>query len=349
MRAILPGREYALPFGEKDIARKRRERRERAGEVRRDRRIGRIVDEWRVGRNGRLAGEDDVERAPAVAHPRCPRRAAGRVAGGQVRREHRFAEPHRIAVVQRSIDLDRFEQFAPTTIERAAPFVLERHDFLRHGLELRAAVVLEPGEAAGVVRVRVAVEDDFDVGEPETERGDVRFDLRRRFGKAAVDQDQAARRDDQVRGDVRRAHVIHVAGDPERCDRLILRFGFGTQRASVGRQQQQQEGDASAHVPFGQATDEKADHTAAKKRVGADYCALTDCVPFPAGRAGVDPNCRSERPEKFASGSGRGLSSATAFRAGRSFRPRSSARRSRRSPAGISDSKGSSASHPIPP
>ena len=116
-----------------------------------------------------------------------------------------------------------------------------------------AALTIESGEPAGVIGMRVAVEDDLDVSKLETERGDVRFDLRRRFGEAAVDQDQAARRRDQVRRHVGRANVIHVPGDPERRDRLILGCGFGSQRASVGRQQQQQAGGVSAHARFRRA------------------------------------------------------------------------------------------------
>ena len=74
--------------------------------------------------------------------------------------------------------------------------------------------------------MRVAVEQNLHVAEFESERGDVRLDLRRGFDIAAIDHDVAGWRRDEKRRDFLRAHVIDVADDFEWRHRLVPRAAF---------------------------------------------------------------------------------------------------------------------------
>ena len=89
--------------------------------------------------------------------------------------------------------------------------------------ELRAGVLLQPGEPAGVVEMRMRVEQLLDVGDLEAELLDVRLDLRVRLGQAGVDENMTLRRGDQERREARGADVVDVADDAERLGRFVPR------------------------------------------------------------------------------------------------------------------------------
>ena len=71
-----------------------------------------------------------------------------------------------------------------------------------------------------MIAMRVAVQQKFHIGQFESEFDDVALDLRRGFDKAAVEEEMAFWRGDQVRTDFSRADVIQISGDTE------WRYGF---------------------------------------------------------------------------------------------------------------------------
>ena len=95
-----------------------------------------------------------------------------------------------------------------------------------------------------VVEMGVAVEQNLDVIELESELDDVRLDLRRGLDEAAVDQDVTRRRGDQVGGDVGCADVVEILGDAERRDRLVPRAplfgGLARRRRRLKREKRTQ-------------------------------------------------------------------------------------------------------------
>lgn len=120
---------------------------------------------------------------------------------------HRHAaKTYGVAVVNHAIGSDGGKRVA----------LLEPRNFFRKGYELRASQSFELGKAARVVQMLVAAEQDFNVGHFEAEGLDVVFNLRRGFDEAPVQNDVARWRDNQVRGDVRRADVVDVADDVKR-------------------------------------------------------------------------------------------------------------------------------------
>ena len=70
-------------------------------------------------------------------------------------------------------------------------------------------------------RVRLRVQEHFDVLDVEAELRDARHDHRRGAGIAAVEHDVALGPGDEERRDVVRADVVEIAGDAERFGRLL--------------------------------------------------------------------------------------------------------------------------------
>src|SRR6185312_11488183 len=93
---------------------------------------------------------------------------------------------------------------------------------LVHGVEPRRSHSLQRREAAGMVGVRVTVEEYLHVGHLEAQLQDVALYLGRGLGESPVEQYEATGGMDEVGRDVRRADVVDVAYDPEGRDRLIL-------------------------------------------------------------------------------------------------------------------------------
>src|SRR5690606_7852579 len=82
--------------------------------------------------------------------------------------------------------------------------------------QLRAGRLLQRAQAAGVVGVRVRVEQHLHIADVEAELRDARHDRRRALRIAAVDQYVARRPGEQERGDAGRPDVVEVARDAER-------------------------------------------------------------------------------------------------------------------------------------
>src|SRR5205085_6860258 len=124
------------------------------------------------------------------------------VAGRQVRYHPHAAEFNRFAIVQDAVRRDgrEGELVAPLEVATAPGGQLRRVGFADG--QPRPGQRLQLRQAPRVVVVRVAVDQQLDVFEPEAELFDVITNLRHGFSEAAVEQDVAARRGDQVRADL---------------------------------------------------------------------------------------------------------------------------------------------------
>ena len=191
----------------------------------------------------RAADDDGVQRPAAVGHLHRPRRAAGRVTGCESCDELRAAEFDRIPIVQHSIDL------------RARPSRRGAFDCGHIGVhdhQLRASLGLDDADAFIVVAVGVADQDDLRVRVLEAEAFEALADRGHILFEVAVDQDVALRCGDQIDGQVRRSHVIKVAGDLEAGDRSMpVRIPLGTGRDGAdkrkGCQQEERANREAAH------------------------------------------------------------------------------------------------------
>jgi hypothetical protein len=153
------------------------------------------------------------------------------------------AQPHALAVAQRAVDLERRigELVAPGEIALAA--ALQQPGIRGGGKHLRAGRGLDRGDAAGMVEMGLAVEQDLDLARVEAERADVGEHLRRELRHPRVDQDQAVAAVDQHRRDVARADVIDSVGDAERVDPLCPPGGMAATprrgRSAAGEQKRE--------------------------------------------------------------------------------------------------------------
>lgn len=69
--------------------------------------------------------------------------------------------------------------------------------------------------------MRLAIEQEFHVGQTEPERFDILLYLRRRPGKPGVEENVAGAARDEERRDLIRANVINIVDHPEWLDRLV--------------------------------------------------------------------------------------------------------------------------------
>jgi hypothetical protein len=74
---------------------------------------------------------------------------------------------------------------------------------------------------ACVIDVRVAVQQELDVLEPEPERPHALPDERNRLGEPAVEQEVPLRCGDQEQGDVRGPDIVDVPDHPEGLERVV--------------------------------------------------------------------------------------------------------------------------------
>ena len=133
--------------------------------------------------------------------------------------------------MQHPIDVHRGKRVLVAEREVADSAALDLRGVALHHFELRAGLLLELRESAGVVVVRVRIEQDLHVLRVEPELADVGDDLRRRFLESAVEHDVSFRGRDEKRGDLVGADVIEVADHTKRLDRLVpLRHGGGQQK-----------------------------------------------------------------------------------------------------------------------
>src|SRR5215469_8012682 len=76
-------------------------------------------------------------------------------------------------------------------------------------------------QPAGMVEVRMAVQQNLYVLQLETELLDIGGDHRRRVNEPAIDDEMTFGRCNQVGGDVAGSHIIDVADDSDRLDWFV--------------------------------------------------------------------------------------------------------------------------------
>ena len=161
------------------------------------------------------------------------------------------AEGDLFAVVEDVVDLDWGKEGAGVVVEEevGAAAGLGVGDVTLHYLDLGMGQALNLGHAGDVVVVGLAVEEDFGIGEAESESLDVLADLGRRGSQIAVDEDVALRRGDEVRGEIVAADVVQVAGDPEGS--VVggpLRVDRSGERSGGGEEQNEQASEHGARI-----------------------------------------------------------------------------------------------------
>ncbi len=134
------------------------------------------------------------------------------------------------------------------------------------GEELRAGPLPQRGEAAGVVGVGLAVDEELDVLQLEAELPDAVADEGRGLHEAAVDHDVPRGRGDQERRDIARPDVIEVVRDPERLDRLVPRAGgrVGLGQDGQGGREEQEESEKGVADHGGQDIKGHPDQSASR-------------------------------------------------------------------------------------
>jgi hypothetical protein len=100
--------------------------------------------------------------------------------------------------------------------------------------DARAGQLLHQRVAAGVIGVRVAVQDDFDVREFEAEFRHAVADARHGRFKPGIHEDVPLRRGDEKRTDAGRADVMDVADEAKRRERRVPRLPFLFDRRVFG-------------------------------------------------------------------------------------------------------------------
>ena len=100
--------------------------------------------------------------------------------------------------------------------------------------DARAGQLLHQRVAAGVIEMRVAVQDDFDVREVETEFRHAVANARHGRFKPGIQEDVPLRRGDEKRTDAGRADVMNVADEAKRLERCVPRFPFLFDRRVFG-------------------------------------------------------------------------------------------------------------------
>ena len=145
---------------------------------------------------------------------------ARRDQGGQLE----SAERDHVAMVQPAVDLYGREGAVVSEEIIAEPAALQEGRVLDARHQPRSGELLKSGEAAGMVEVSVAVEQDLDVFETEPELFDAGADQRHGLFESSVNQDVPFRSGQQERGDAAGTHVVEVAHDAEGLFRLVHRL-----------------------------------------------------------------------------------------------------------------------------
>ena len=144
------------------------------------------------------ANEDHVVDFVSVPDLRCPGGAALGMARRQVGDHYLIAELDGFSVVDNLIGGDQWKGERVAEAKITVPAATKEWGVALAGQEFRSCDFLELSQSAGVIEMRMAVQQKFYIGQFESELGDVALDLRRGFDKAAVEQEIAFWRGDQV-------------------------------------------------------------------------------------------------------------------------------------------------------
>ena len=133
--------------------------------------------------------------------------------------QHRAAKTHGVAVLDAPIDVHRGEVEIRTEVVIAAAAAFDHRSVLFADDDLRTRELLHSRVAAHMIEVRLRRQEVPHVGDLETECRNVLCDEIDVRIDAGLDQNRSRRRGDQVRGEIFRSDVVHVADDLERLDR----------------------------------------------------------------------------------------------------------------------------------
>ncbi len=125
----------------------------------------------------------------------------------EMRHQLRAAQRDRVAIVQHPIHMRAGTPGSGALLGR---------DVGVHHHQLRAGFLLDHARSFVVIAVRVADENDFRIAVFESELLDAFLDDRQILLEIGVDQNVAARRVDQVDGQICGAYVVQIAGNLKR-------------------------------------------------------------------------------------------------------------------------------------
>src|SRR2546422_7626886 len=97
----------------------------------------------------------------------------------------------------------------------------KKHSVSSRGIDLGASLPLHVRVSADMIVMRMTGQNNLDVLQPESKRGDVGANDRWRLFKAGVEQDMPRRGRHQITSQVIGADVIDVADDPKRFEWLV--------------------------------------------------------------------------------------------------------------------------------
>ncbi len=200
-----------------------------------DVRIRAIVHKPIAG-NGSTAIKDNLICSTAVCPSHAPGSAAFRMAGREMRRQHRTAELNRLIVADDAIYFDGRKR--PNFIETIQlPAAIATRAVALACNHLCSRESLEPGEPATVIVMGVAVQQKLHIRDMKPKVGNAPFDKWRRFSETSVQQDGTAWSRDKKYGHSFNTHVIDIADYAEWLDRLIprrplFRAHLGNERAT---------------------------------------------------------------------------------------------------------------------
>ena len=163
--------------------------------------------------------DNDVKGFAVVLLAQCPRRASPRMSRGFVRDENRTPEPHFVPVVKDPVDFRRRIPTSRSPDRRTVGKILSAaaldhgHITIHHHV-LGMGQAQHLGAAGVVVEVRVAYQQDLDIGESETELLDAAADQRNRRFEARVDQDIAPWGNNKIGREVLTSHVVEIPRNP---------------------------------------------------------------------------------------------------------------------------------------
>ena len=159
----------------------------------------------------------------ALDDRRCPCRVPSGVTGRQVRLQGYAPEPDLFAVPHGSVGREGLPQLTAIAAEVAAAAVGDDR-LVRFGRQNSCAgPFLQLRVPANVIGVSVRVQNDLDVGQPESELLNAVAHPRLGLGVSGVDEDVSLRRRDQKRPGVRGTDVVNVSDDAERRERFTRR------------------------------------------------------------------------------------------------------------------------------
>ena len=120
-----------------------------------------------------------------------------------------------------AVHFHRGEQLAVTEEVVALAAGLDQRRVALHDHHFAATGLLQRGQAAHVIEVRLGRQEHLDVLDLEAELADRALDERRRLGQPSVDEDMPRRCRDQIRRKLAGADVIDRTGDFEGLERQI--------------------------------------------------------------------------------------------------------------------------------